>query len=180
VLTLADYARPVFHTVQFNTQTCFYYLESTREANCINPNPIVRGSSATMLIRMPRAELHQTRRGFGNRYWKGVRIALLPTGTGPFFTPLFPREHNAFFGMFRVCRAVLPVLRRRRAGYVVNIGSIGGLIAIPFQGFYSASKFALGGQIESGTGSEALRDSRGADRTRRSPHRHHAEPAVDR
>jgi short-subunit dehydrogenase len=39
-------------------------------------------------------------------------------------------------------------MRERNAGYVVNIGSIGGLIAIPFQGFYSASKFALEGLSE--------------------------------
>jgi short-subunit dehydrogenase len=53
-----------------------------------------------------------------------------------------------FFGTLRVCRAVLPIMRRQNAGYVINIGSIGGLIAIPFQGFYSASKFALEGLSE--------------------------------
>ncbi|HZT30028.1 MAG TPA: SDR family NAD(P)-dependent oxidoreductase [Bryobacteraceae bacterium] len=52
-------------------------------------------------------------------------------------------------GVFRVCRAVLPWMRRQGGGFLVDISSIGGLIGIPYQPFYSASKFALEGLSES-------------------------------
>lgn len=54
-----------------------------------------------------------------------------------------------FFGVLRVCQAVLPTLRRQGAGCIVNISSMGGLVSIPFQGLYSASKFAVEGMTES-------------------------------
>ncbi len=53
-----------------------------------------------------------------------------------------------FFGVLRVCRAVLPAMRARRSGLIVNVSSIGGLIALPFQAFYSATKFAVEGMTD--------------------------------
>lgn len=53
-----------------------------------------------------------------------------------------------FFGTLRVCRAVLPLMRRAGGGCIINISSLAGLIAIPFQAFYSASKYAVEGFSE--------------------------------
>jgi NAD(P)-dependent dehydrogenase (short-subunit alcohol dehydrogenase family) len=54
-----------------------------------------------------------------------------------------------FFGVLRVCKAVLPSMRARQSGLIVNISSLGGAAGLPFQGLYSASKFALEGLTES-------------------------------
>jgi NAD(P)-dependent dehydrogenase (short-subunit alcohol dehydrogenase family) len=53
-----------------------------------------------------------------------------------------------FWGCVRVVQAVLPQMRARRTGRIVLISSLGGVIGIPFQAYYSASKFALEGFAE--------------------------------
>jgi NAD(P)-dependent dehydrogenase (short-subunit alcohol dehydrogenase family) len=52
------------------------------------------------------------------------------------------------FGLAEMTRAVLPGMRRRRRGHIVNISSIGGLRAFPAVGFYNATKFAVVGLSE--------------------------------
>ena len=53
-----------------------------------------------------------------------------------------------FFGVVNMCKAVLPYMRKARKGKIINISSIGGVMGIPYQGFYSASKFAVEGYSE--------------------------------
>jgi len=53
------------------------------------------------------------------------------------------------FGPVAVMQAVLPYMRRRRAGRVLNITSMGGLMTMPGISFYHGSKFALEGISES-------------------------------
>lgn len=54
-----------------------------------------------------------------------------------------------FHGAVRVLRAALPIMRQQGHGKIIVVGSIGGLIGLPFFGYYSAAKFALDGLIES-------------------------------
>jgi NAD(P)-dependent dehydrogenase (short-subunit alcohol dehydrogenase family) len=53
-----------------------------------------------------------------------------------------------FFGLAAITRAVLPGMRARRHGYIVNIASIGGVIGHAGSGYYSATKFAVVGLSE--------------------------------
>ncbi|RQZ17114.1 SDR family NAD(P)-dependent oxidoreductase [Burkholderia sp. Bp9031] len=53
------------------------------------------------------------------------------------------------FGTLNVTRAVLPVLRRQRAGHVINMSSNGGFKGVSGASMYSASKFAIEGFSES-------------------------------
>ncbi|MCI8514901.1 MAG: SDR family oxidoreductase [Lachnospiraceae bacterium] len=53
-----------------------------------------------------------------------------------------------FHGMCRVCRAVLPYMRKQGGGRILNVSSLGGRIGLPFQGAYSATKYAVEGYTE--------------------------------
>ena len=62
------------------------------------------------------------------------------------FTKTEDAQHQLdvnFFGMVRMNRQVLPVMRKQGYGRIVNLSSVAGAIAIPFQTYYSASKAAI-------------------------------------
>lgn len=53
-----------------------------------------------------------------------------------------------FHGVVNICSAVVLYMRKQRSGHIINVSSIGGVMGLPYQGFYSASKFAVEGYSE--------------------------------
>ncbi len=60
------------------------------------------------------------------------------------------------YGMVRMCQAVLPEMRSRSSGIIINISSVGALMGLPYRGVYSASKAAVESITES-LSQEAMR-----------------------
>lgn len=70
-----------------------------------------------------------------------------PVETSPVENIKLQMDTN-FLGMVYLIREVLPVMRKQGGGTIINFSSIGGLMGLPFQPFYSASKFAIEGMSE--------------------------------
>ena len=54
-----------------------------------------------------------------------------------------------FFGMVRMVRSVVPHMRRKGSGRIINIGSVVGFLPAPYMALYSATKHAVAGYSES-------------------------------
>ncbi len=52
------------------------------------------------------------------------------------------------FGVLRVCQHVIPVMRQQGKGTIVNMSSLGGLLAVPYMSAYTSAKFALEAMTE--------------------------------
>jgi NAD(P)-dependent dehydrogenase (short-subunit alcohol dehydrogenase family) len=52
------------------------------------------------------------------------------------------------FGVLRMLKAVLPVMRKQGGGQIITVSSLLGVVAMPYLGLYASSKFALEGMIE--------------------------------
>ena len=105
----------------------------------VNETSSVEASVETILEQQGRIDIVVNNAGFG--YGGAVEDTSVDEAKATFETNLF--------GPLRVCRAVLPAMRAQGSGLIVNISSIGGRMGLPFQGLYSASKFALEGLSES-------------------------------
>jgi NAD(P)-dependent dehydrogenase (short-subunit alcohol dehydrogenase family) len=90
------------------------------------------------------------------RRWGGVDILLNNAGVAyrsavEHFTEQDDLEEMNvnFFGPMGLIQLVLPSMRAKRRGRLINISSVGGMMAMPTMALYSASKFALEGACES-------------------------------
>jgi NADP-dependent 3-hydroxy acid dehydrogenase YdfG len=70
-----------------------------------------------------------------------------PIETSPIENIKLQMDTN-FLGMALITREVLPIMRSQNGGTIINFSSIGGLMGLPFQPFYSAGKFAIEGFSE--------------------------------
>ena len=53
-----------------------------------------------------------------------------------------------YFGLLRMVRTVLPIMRAQKGGLVTATSSLAGIVPLPFWGHYNASKFAVEGLME--------------------------------
>ncbi len=98
----------------------------------------------------------------------GVDVLVNNAGVGLFKTveETTPEEfrdvlETNLFGVFYCCRAVLPEMKRRGGGYIINVSSLAGANPHPRMAAYNASKFALNGFSEASIAvAEARRYSR--------------------
>lgn len=70
-----------------------------------------------------------------------------PIETTPLDTIKMQMQTN-FLGLVQLTQLVLPVMRKQGGGTLINFSSIGGLMGLPYQGIYSAGKFAIEGFSE--------------------------------
>jgi len=73
-------------------------------------------------------------------------VATVEDGTDKEFIKQF--DVNVF-GVLRMCRAVLPVMRAQKSGIIINVGSFLGKMGLPLLTHYNASKYAVEGITES-------------------------------
>jgi len=90
------------------------------------------------------------------RHFGRIDIAINNAGYGQFGTIEEISEAQAraqmetnFFGALWVTQAVLPQMRAQGSGHIIQVSSIGGVVAVPTIGLYHASKWALEGFSQS-------------------------------
>ena len=114
-------------------------------------------SSSIIKLNLDLTNIDSIRQAVQTIFQKECRIDVLinnagmhsggPIETSPIENIKLQMDTN-FLGMVNLTREVLPVMRKQGGGTIINFSSIGGLMGLPFQAFYSAGKFAIEGFSE--------------------------------
>lgn len=117
------------------------------------------GDDVTRLLKLPLdvTDARQSAQALASAHERFGRIDVLVNNAGyGYLGAVEESEEQAgrelfetnFFGLVRLTQAVLPGMRARRSGCIVNMSSIGGLVGFPAFSYYNASKFAVEGFSE--------------------------------
>ena len=120
-------------------------------------NPLASGAHSFPLVRMEVTDDESVREAVKDILAREGRIDAVVCNAGYGIagsveeTPLSEARaqlETTILGTLRTIQAVLPAMRTAGRGYILVVGSLAGLAAVPFQALYSAGKFALEGLVE--------------------------------
>lgn len=116
------------------------------------------GQSAFPLLRLDVTDDASVEAAVAELLQREERIDLLVNNAGFGIAPASALESSIeqaraifdtnFLGIVRLIRAVVPHMRRRRSGQIINISSILGVVPMPYVALYAASKHAVEGYSE--------------------------------
>ena len=158
-------------------------LGGGRPRDAQRPSPTSPTSSATAQSSLPSTSPTRTRSPRRSRppttAFGGIDVLVNNAGNG-YLSAIEEGEDDEvrklfdtnYFGVVDTIKAVLPAMRARRSGHIINISSMTGLVANPPNAYYSSTKFALEALTEAlAQEVEAARHQGDRDRARRVPHR---------
>lgn len=105
----------------------------------VNDNASIRAAIQNILVEAKRIDVLINNAGYG----------LFGAVEDLSMDKIIDQFETNFFGVVRVVKSVLPIMRNQRSGTIINISSMVGRVAMPLNSVYVASKFALEGFSES-------------------------------
>lgn len=139
-------------------QTKYRVILTARESSLVRFDAVAIGESQHVRIRgldVTSAEQREAIVAEAERDWGGIDILINNAGLSyrAVVEHVEERERLAqmnvnFRSPMELIRLVLPGMRVKRAGRIITVSSVGGMMAMPTMGVYSASKFALEGAHE--------------------------------